>query len=282
MRAFFRIAADAFARFNEDDGWAIASHVALSALTSLFPFLIFLTTLAAFIGRENLAAEATSLIFDVWPEVVARPIAKEIEAVVGTAGTGLLTLGAGLALLFSSTGIEALRVALGRAYGVKEPRDWYVTRLESVFFVLLAAVALLGFAFVVVLAPAIRDDVLRFAPELAPYTGALTATRLLLATMLVVITLFLLHLNLPCGRRTVADVWPGIAVTVLLSAAYALGFALYLRGAAQTYVKTYAGLSSAMIALVFLYALSATFIYGGEFNAAAMRRRDPPRPPSNA
>lgn len=282
MRAFFRIAADAFERFNEDDGWAIASHVALSALTSLFPFLIFLTTLAGFIGRENLATEATSLIFDVWPEVVARPIAKEIEAVVGTAGTGLLTLGAGLALLFSSTGIEALRVALNRAYGVKEPRGWLVTRLESLVFVLLAAVALLGFAFFVVVAPAIRDGVIRFAPELAPYAGVLTTTRLLLATMLVLITLFLLHLKLPCGRRSIADVWPGIAVTVLLSSAYALGFALYLRGAAQTYVKTYAGLSSVMIALVFLYALSATFIYGGEFNAAAMRRRGPPRPPSNA
>jgi uncharacterized BrkB/YihY/UPF0761 family membrane protein len=36
-------------------------------------------------------------------------------------------------------------------------------------------------------------------------------------------------------------------------------------------VATYAGLASVMIAIVFLYSLSAIFIFGGEFNAALMR-----------
>jgi len=31
---------DAFGHFNADDGWAMASHVALSALLALFPFLL--------------------------------------------------------------------------------------------------------------------------------------------------------------------------------------------------------------------------------------------------
>jgi membrane protein len=57
---------DAYAKFTRDDGWAIASHVALSTLTALFPFLIFLTTLAAFIGREEMALSATNLLFDGW------------------------------------------------------------------------------------------------------------------------------------------------------------------------------------------------------------------------
>jgi len=50
MRFFFRVLYDAFMRFSQDDGWAIASHVALSILTSLFPFLIFVTAVCA----ENL------------------------------------------------------------------------------------------------------------------------------------------------------------------------------------------------------------------------------------
>jgi len=37
---------DAVWTFLADDGWAIASHIALSMLMSLFPFLIFLTALA--------------------------------------------------------------------------------------------------------------------------------------------------------------------------------------------------------------------------------------------
>ncbi len=281
---FLKIALDAFDRFSEDDGWAIASHVALSAIMSLFPFLIFVTALAGFIGTGNLAKEATTLIFEAWPEAVARPIAKEIEAVVATSGTGLLTVGAALALYFSTNGIEALRIALNRAYGLKETRRWWITRLESVVFVFLAAAGLLALGFLVVLAPVIWDAALHAAPWIEAYAVSVTVARFGLATGLVVAALLVLHLKLPCGRRSLSDVWPGIAVTVLLSLGYAVGFGWYLRGAAQTYVKTYAGLSSVMIAMVFLYAISATFIFGGEFNAAALRlrRRDVPCSPEIA
>ena len=51
----YRVAMDAFYRFNADDGWAIASHIALSVLMSMFPFLILVTAIAGFIGSENLA-----------------------------------------------------------------------------------------------------------------------------------------------------------------------------------------------------------------------------------
>ena len=39
---------EAVVKFNRDDGWAIASHVALSGLFALFPFLIFATSIAGF------------------------------------------------------------------------------------------------------------------------------------------------------------------------------------------------------------------------------------------
>ena len=48
-------------------------------------------------------------------------------------------------------------------------------------------------------------------------------------------------------------------------------FGRYLAEFAYTYVTYYAGLASAMIALVFLYLTASIFIYGGELNAAIMR-----------
>ena len=42
----------------------------------------------------------------------------------------------------------------------------------------------------------------------------------------------------------------------------------------MNYVATYAGLASVMIAIVFLYSLSAIFIFGSEFNAALRRARE--------
>ncbi len=53
---------DAFYTFLADDGWAIASHIALSTLMALFPFLIVLTSLAGFFGSKELADQAADLL----------------------------------------------------------------------------------------------------------------------------------------------------------------------------------------------------------------------------
>lgn len=54
-----------------DDGWAIASHIALSVLMALFPFLIIVTALAGFLGTKELADQAAQLLLDAWPRQVA-------------------------------------------------------------------------------------------------------------------------------------------------------------------------------------------------------------------
>jgi len=43
LRQWLRIVIDAAYAFGDDDGWALASHIALSTLLALFPFLIVLT-----------------------------------------------------------------------------------------------------------------------------------------------------------------------------------------------------------------------------------------------
>ena len=62
MRRAFHIALNAYWRFLADDGWAIASHIALSALMAMFPFFIVLTSLAGFFGSSDLADEVAKLM----------------------------------------------------------------------------------------------------------------------------------------------------------------------------------------------------------------------------
>jgi membrane protein len=79
---------------------------------------------------------------------------------------------------------------------------------------------------------------------------------------------------LPAGRRGLSKVWPGIAATLALWLACGFAFGHYLADFAYTYVTYYAGLASAMIALVFLYYSAWIFVYGGELNAAIARVRE--------
>ena len=119
-----------------------------------FPFLIFVTALAGFFGTKTLADEAVSLLFlQTWPQQVAAPIANEIHDVLTHTRSGLLTIGVILAIYFSSSGVEAIRIGLNRAYGVVEMRAWWLFRLESIAYVFVGALSLLTLALFVVFAP---------------------------------------------------------------------------------------------------------------------------------
>jgi membrane protein len=273
MRKAIGIVLDAYWRFLGQDGWAIASHIALSTLTSLFPFLIFVTALAGLLGTQDLAEEAAKLIFAVWPPVVARPIAAEVQNVLTAPRSGLLTLGGALALYFASGAIEAARVGLNRAYGAKETRPWWLLRLESIAFVVVAAIGLLALAFLVVLGPLIWATTLSYLPQLEPLNSFVTFVRIGVAAALMAVSLFMAHMVLPKGRRRLIDLAPGVALTFVTCLVFGEGFGAYLSEFARNYVSTYAGLASVMIALVFLYVMAAIFLYGGELNAAIMRAR---------
>ena len=121
--------AEAFWHFLADDGWAIASHIALSTLMALFPFLIVVTALAAFFfGSKDLADEAAKLLLQAWPPQVAAPISDDISGVLTNAHGSVLTFGAVFALYFASSGVESLRIGLNRAYDMSEPRPWWHLR----------------------------------------------------------------------------------------------------------------------------------------------------------
>jgi membrane protein len=151
----YRIAREAYSTFNAADGWAIASHIALSALMALFPFLIVVVALAGFFGSRELADEAARILLEAWPEEVAAPLALEIHGVLTSARGDILTIGVAFAIFFASSGVESLRIALNRSYAVIDKRNWLLLRLESIGYVLVGAVALLVFSFLVVLAPLI-------------------------------------------------------------------------------------------------------------------------------
>src|SRR5579863_4961919 len=268
MRRLYAIVKDAILHFIAEDGFGVASHMTLAALTSLFPFLIFVAALAGFVGTSDLADEATKLVFDAWPAAVAKPIAAEVRNVLTAPRGGLLTLGAALSLYFSTSAIEALRLGLNRAYGFEERRPWWLLRLESVGYLIVGSSALLGLAFLLVLGPTLWNWAVAWAPSIAPLADDANFVRLGVATLLLAGATAAAHLWLPAGRLTLSDIAPGVAATLIASVAFSEAFGAYLRDYAARYVSTYAGLASVMVAILFLNSLSTIFLAGGALNAA--------------
>jgi membrane protein len=272
LRIFWKVVFDAIWHFSEDDGWAMASHVALSVLLAIFPFLIFGTTLATFMGADQFSDTAVHLIFDNLPAIIAAPISKEVIQVLTIPRGGLLTISVLAAFYFASNGIEALRISLNRAYRVYDPRRWYVTRTLSLCYVLAAVLALVALSTFLVAAPLAVRFAGRWIPWAADFMVVVDTWSLWGAGATLLISLFVAHLWLPAGKRSFLDVVPGIVLTIIAWFAGAYIFGYYLSTFAN-YAATYAGLASIMIALVFLYMTGVIFMLGAEINAALMKFR---------
>jgi membrane protein len=276
LRYVFHVVMDAFYTFLADDGWAIASHIALSTLMALFPFLIVLTSLAGFFGSKELADQAAGIMLQVWPQQVADSLTVDIHDVLTTTRGDALTIGAVLAVYFASNGVESLRVALNRAYSVIEPRRWYWLRLESIGYTLIAAFTALALAFLIVLGPLMLEATRRHFPLIIESNeNFLNLSRYAIAITALTAALFILHAWLPAGRRSFLQILPGIIFTMAASLLSGVVFGQYLARFANNYVTMYAGLASVIIALVFLYFIAAIFVYGGELNAAIIKSRLP-------
>ncbi|WP_375665010.1 YihY/virulence factor BrkB family protein [Bartonella sp. TT121SHDZB] len=264
----YRIFGDAISHYWRDNGSAFASHVALSGLLAFFPFFIFGTSFARFLGAFTYTPQKIKALVQLLPDVIAEPLSQEIVNVLTIHRGGVLTLSVIGAAYFASNGIEALRTALNKAYRVTDRRSLLFCRFQSLFFVILGAVGLVVISFLLILAPLLIKIMQNHSFFMTEYIAAIRVWRYTVAIVILFISLLIVHKWLPAGRRKFIDILPGIVVTMFIWFMASIAFAQYLT--MFDYISTYAGLASIMVAIIFLYILSAIFILGGEINAAIM------------
>lgn len=273
LRFCWRILYNAVSHYFHDSGSAFASHIALSGLMALFPFLIFATSLASFIGARSYTQQSVNALLKMLPDAIAGPIVKEVVNVLTIQRGGLLTISVIGTAYFASNGVEALRTALNRAYRVVDRRSLFFCRFQSLFFVIVGTIGLMVISFLLVLAPLVINILQHDYPVIGQYVGTIRIWRYAIAVVVLLISLLIAHKWLPAGKRKLTDILPGIGVTMVVWVVASMLFAQYLATFAN-YVSTYAGLASIMVAIIFLYMLSAIFILGGEINAAIMFYRN--------
>lgn len=267
----YRVVYDAFDHLARDDGWAMASHLALSGLMAIFPFLIFVAALASFIGHAQLAESVTEMIFQAWPEEIATPIANEVRYVLTAPRRGsILTISVLVTIFLASNGVEAVRIGLNRAYRASEERSILFLRAQSIFFVLIGALLCIAIAVFGLLGPLLWTLAERALPALADYRASYYATRYLLLGLVLGAGLVAAHLWLPARRPPEPRIWPGILATLVLWWVATAVFSTYLEDFAN-YAITYAGLASLVAAIFYLYLMGVILLFGAEFNGALSR-----------
>ncbi len=259
----------AFRRFSEKNGFVMSSHVAMSMMMALFPFVLFTVALAGTLSQGYVTDELIDLIFGAWPQDVAGPIVSELRAVLQGSSSGVITIGGLLAVYFASNGVAAVRAAMNQAYHDRDSWPFWKTRLLCIVLVILGGAAILIVAAVEVVLPVYTTLVSEHTDVDVSTWLSVDRLRWTFTVAVPVATILLAHLVLPTRRHRVMQILPGVVLTLLLLGGGGWAFSIYIAQFAS-YSATYAGLAGAMAALIFLYLCAAILILGAEYNGALM------------
>ena len=242
-----------------------AGSVAFSSVLAMFPLLIFVSAAAAFVGQPGTAAELASRIMEFAPPVVADALKPAIDQVLGQRSRALLTIGVLATIWTASSGTQAIRTALNKAYGVDQGLSFWKARIKVTLFTVFVTVGTVFVFSSVVILPYAWALLEKAAGVGAEALWLRTGVRYGLAFVVLVLLYTALYGWLPDIHQRVRTVLPGALAGALmwLGVASVLSYTL---GSAGKLTLVYGGFAGLVATLVFLYLSAVSLIFGAEIN----------------
>lgn len=257
----------------QDDVLGRAAELAYFFLLSVFPLLLFLTTLLGYLVQGQLSAELFGFVSTLSPstDITALLRGTLLEITLERSGWKLW-LGLAVALLTASNGVIAAGRVLNRAYSYRERRPWLgrvavAVLVTAVFAALLGTVLasfFFGEHFAVVAADALGMDVVG---------GAIWTVVQGLAMVVLAVLGFDLVYNFAPAAAPADRVWltPGAVFGVAIWLGASLGFRVYLEYFGY-YSRIYGSLGAVILLLLWFYLTGAAILIGGEVNSEIVAR----------
>lgn len=249
-----------------------AGSVAFSFLLAMFPLLLLLSSAAAFVGRPGAAAAIAADVLEYAPPLVNDALQPVVRQVLGRRSEALLAVGLFITLWTASSGMQAIRTALNKAYGVQHNLSFWRARLKvTAFTVIVGAGLVTAFGSVVVM-PYVWGWLASTVGAGEDTVWLYTSVRYGAAFVVITAVYSLLYGWLPDLPQRIRTVLPGAmaGAALWLCAAALLSYTLRSAGKLALVYGSYAGV---VATLVFLYVSAVTLIYGAEINAVL--REDP-------
>lgn len=247
-----------------------AGSIAFSTVLAMFPLLLLVATVAASLGQAEDAQALALRILEYAPPLVRQALRPSVDQLLQRQNQALLAVGLLVTLWTASSGMQAIRTALNKAYGVEQGLAFWKARIKvTVFTLVTGSVVLVAFSSVIVMPYA--WTLLQASAAGEPPAWLWVGVRYGVAYLVLAVLYAWLYSALPDVPQRPASVLPG----ALLGAALWLGAAALLfqmlRGAGKLELL-YGGFAGVVATLVFIYASASTLIFGAELNGVLNRR----------
>jgi len=259
----------------EDEVPGSCAELAYYFLFSVFPLLLFLTTLLGYLAGKNAALrwDLFWFIARLSPsDDVTKLLNDTLDEITTARSGGKLYLGLLAAIWVASNGMIAVSRTLNRACGLRETRPWWKRRLIAVALTVLFAAQIVA-ALALILYGGVIADALAERLEAGSYlliTWHLA--RWLLVPFFLLLSFEMVYNYAPDLGDAPNRQWgtPGAVTGVVLFLGASLGFRLYLVYF-QSYTKAYGGLGAVILLLTWFYLIAFAILMGGEVNSEIAR-----------
>lgn len=242
-----------------------AGSVAFSFLLSMFPLLIFVSAAAGFVGHPGDAAALAERVLSYAPPAVWDALRPVVDQVLGHRRQALLAVGLVVTVWTASSGMQAIRTALNKAYGVERGLSFWQARVKVTLFTVIVGAGTMAVFSSVIILPYVWRLLEQSIGVSADTPWLRNSVRYGLAFAVLTVLYALMYGWLPDIRQRVRTVLPGAVLGALLWVAAAAILSYTLRSAGK-WVLVYGSFAGLVATLVFLYVSAVTLIFGAEVN----------------
>ena len=244
----------------------MAAALSYYFVLSLFPCLIFLSAVVAYLPLPDLFNQAINLMSRFVPGDSMGIVKKVLEDVVSPNRGTFLSFGILGTLWAASGGFAATIEALNIAYEVKETRPFWKTRSLAIGLAFLIGSLLLLALSVMIVGPRFGEWLAAKVHLSQLFVWAWPYIHWTLAVAFTVLAVEALYYLAPNVKQRFLATLPGavMAVAAWIGLSYILG--IYFRSFAN-FNKTYGTLGAAVALMVWLYWTGFAMLVGAELNA---------------
>lgn len=266
-----------FYQIYEDRILGHCAELAYYFLFSLFPLLLFLTTLLGYLAEANdeLRINLFTYIARVSPsQDIVNLLSDTLAEVTRGKGGAKLSIGLLVAIWAASNGMLAIGSTLNSACGLKETRPWWKRRIGAVILTVTFSILIVSAMAIVILGGDLGE-------ALAQRVGLGTLFAVLWRMLQWLLALVFLFLSVEMVYNYAPNLgdhphreWgtPGAVTAVVLWLGASFGYRIYL-SYFHAYSKAYGSLGAVILLLVWFYLTGFALLMGGEVNSEIGRLR---------
>lgn len=250
-----------------------ASALSFDFFVAIFPAVIFIFTLIAYIPVEGFQDQLLQLLSGLMPDAAYQAMRSTLEDIIKQQRTGLLSLGFIVAMYFSTNGVKAMMDAFNKTYHTIETRPELIQRLYAILITMILS----ALTFTAILLIIFGQKTLNYFVTQELIKGNFIYVLLVSGQWVVIIALIFFAISFlyyfgPSRKTQFRFFSVGSTVATLLIIITSLGFSLFIDNFNQ-YNKLYGSIGALLIILLWIRFNSMILLIGFELNASILNAR---------